>query len=184
MGAPGPYDTTPDPGASGIEFLVYESTEHFHQHLVEEGIPSYYDNYTFGTHSFPYWARDLRAFMKPMMSTFAHPRTPTTISYLSIDKAWTQWGWSVSLTRTTPQQFSSLQAAGPRGFTLQGSGTALVVTPPNYRPGARMRVRASGSAGSSTQILTVSRTRRLHIALPVSTGSGTGTVTVTIHLAR
>ncbi|MDQ1706468.1 MAG: hypothetical protein QOF18_2834 [Frankiaceae bacterium] len=40
-GAPGPYDSTPDPAASGIEFLVYESTRHFHPHLVEAGIPSF-----------------------------------------------------------------------------------------------------------------------------------------------
>src|SRR5206468_10762477 len=98
-GEPGPYDgTPPNAGAMGIEVLVHQSTQYFHQHLLEAHIPHYYDDYTNGTHSWGYWARDLRAFMQPMMAAFAHPTMPRTISYTSIDERWQQWGWSVSWT--------------------------------------------------------------------------------------
>src|SRR3954447_25415439 len=77
LGTPGPYDgTPPNPGAMGIEMLVHQSAQYFHQHLLEAGIPHFYDDYTEGTHSWGYWARDLRAFMKPMMAAFAHPSAP------------------------------------------------------------------------------------------------------------
>ncbi|MDQ1706467.1 MAG: hypothetical protein QOF18_2833, partial [Frankiaceae bacterium] len=95
--------------------------------------------------------------MKPMMATFGHPTRPRTISYRSIDPSWSQWGWSVSLTRTTTQQFSSLQEADASGFVLQGSGKAEVTTPPGYDPGARMRVHVSGAGTADTQVLTVNR---------------------------
>src|SRR3954454_11755418 len=84
-GTPGPYDDTPpNAGAVGIEALVHQSTQRFHEHLLEADIPHFYDDYTNGTHSWGYWARDLRAFMKPMMATFAHPVTPRVMRYGSI----------------------------------------------------------------------------------------------------
>jgi S-formylglutathione hydrolase FrmB len=140
VGAPGPYDESPDAGATGIEFLVHQSTKYFHEHLVDEGIAHHYDDYTYGTHSWPYWARDLRKFMKPMMTTFAHPRTPKTISYMSIDKRWSQWGWAVSFHRDADQQFSFLEHANARGFTLRGNGQATVTTAPYYAPGEPLRM--------------------------------------------
>lgn len=148
MGVNGPYDSGPDPAGSGIEFLVYESTQHFYDHLVAEHIPAYYDNYTYGTHSFPYWARDLKAYLPKMMADFAHPKSPKVISYTTIDKKWSQWGYSVSLDRSTDQEFSSLTNGTPRGFTFAGSGTATITTPADYRPGSDMQV--SVTVGSTT----------------------------------
>jgi hypothetical protein len=55
---------------------------------------------------------------------------------MSIDSSWQQWGWSVNIQRQRPQEFSWLDAAGPDGFTLAGTGTAQVVTPGFYAPGS------------------------------------------------
>ena len=169
-GIDGPYDTTPNPAGSGIEMAVYESTEHFHEHLVAEGIPSYYDDYVYGTHSFPYWARDLRAYVPMMMNDFAHPKSPATISYMSIDKEWSQWGYTVSMNRAATQEFSSLTNGTAAGFDFSGSGTATVTTPAQYSPGSNVDVTISGPEGEKTDQLAVSPDGRVTVVVPLGIG--------------
>jgi S-formylglutathione hydrolase FrmB len=185
LGAPGPYDATPpDPAAMGIEYLVHQSTQYFHQHLDEAGIPHFYDDYTNGTHSWGYWARDLREFMQPMMAAFADPTTPPSVSYTSIDKSWQQWGWSVSWTRATEQQFSTLGAATADGFTLSGDGDARVVTPASYAPGESLSVTVQPSTGAaSTSTLTAGGDGRLSLLLSLPDGPLASTATVHIRPA-
>ena len=87
-GAPGPYDpAAPNPGAAGIESLTHGSTISFVQRAQQLGVPVHLDDYVYGTHSWPYWARDLREYLGPLMGTFAHPPPPpASVSYQSIDK--------------------------------------------------------------------------------------------------
>lgn len=166
MGVNGPYDAGPDPAGSGIEALVYESTQHFYDHLVAAGIPAYYDNYVYGTHSFPYWARDLRDYVPRMMKDFAHPQAPQVVSYTSIDQKWSQWGYTVAWQRPQAQQFSTLGDGSRAGFVLSGTGTADVTTPPWYAPGSTMTVGVSGSATSTSTVL-VPADGRVRLHLPV-----------------
>ena len=185
LGVPGPYDDTPpDPTAVGIEMLVHQSTQRFHQHLLEEGIPHFYDDYTNGTHRFGYWARDLRAFMKPMMATFAHPSRPKRVSYTSIDKSWRQWGWTVSWRRSAAQQFSTLEKATGRGFALTGNGRAAVVTPPSYRPGAFAHVRLLLPSRTLIRTVRADRLGRLHLRLGLPDGLLPATAEVRIRPTR
>jgi S-formylglutathione hydrolase FrmB len=170
MGVDGPYDSSPNPAASGIEFATYESTQHFYDHLVAEGIPAFYDNYIFGTHSFPYWARDLRAYVPMMMNDFAHPQTPSVTSYMSIDKTWSQWGYTVSMDRSATQEFSALSDGTAGGFVFSGSGTATVTTPTQYQPGSEVSVAVNGPAGSTTQNLSVAPDGSVTIAIPLGSG--------------
>ena len=136
-GVPGPYDHPPNPGAMGIEALVGSSTDSFNMRAQEQGVPVHFDDYLYGTHSWPYWARDLGQYLVPLMQTFAHPApAPPTVSYQSVDRTWTQWGWTMSFQRTAAQDWSALAGAGPGGFSLSGTGTATVVTPAFYRPGS------------------------------------------------
>jgi S-formylglutathione hydrolase FrmB len=180
LGEPGPYDPTPpDPSAMGIEFLVHQSTQHFEQHLTEAGIPHFYDDYTAGTHSWGYWARDLRAFMQPMMAAFADPTAPSSTSYTSIDKSWEQWGWSVSWTRSAEQQFSTLDAGTADGFTLTGAGAAHVVTPAFYSPGEVLSVKVA-PPGSAPTVTTVTADQSGHLALDLSLPDGVVGSTVTV----
>ncbi|GAA2126160.1 alpha/beta hydrolase [Actinomadura napierensis] len=145
-GIPGPLDHgIPDPGAVGIEALAHQSTLSFHRRLQQLKIPSRFDDYTFGTHTFPYWARDLREEIGPLMRAFAAPsRPPARVSYASIDRTWTQWGWTISLVRRASREFSGLSDATSTGFTLKAGGTATVTTPPSYRPGARYIITVPG----------------------------------------
>ena len=166
-GAPGPYDPpVPNPGAAGIELATHGSTMSFVQRAQQEEVPVHVEDYTYGTHSWPYWARDLRDYLVPLMATFASPAAlPAAISYQSIDATWTQWGWSVTVERSAAQQFSALSGAGPDGFTLQGSGTAAVTTPPFYAPGAALAVTSSGPDGTSTMTAVTDAAGRLHLTV-------------------
>ncbi|HET7311086.1 MAG TPA: alpha/beta hydrolase family protein [Mycobacteriales bacterium] len=185
LGAPGPYDPTPpDPSAMGIEFLVHQSTQHFHQHLTEAGIPHFYDDYTDGTHSWGYWARDLRAFMAPMMAAFANPTTPDTISYTSIDQSWEQWGWSVSWARSAAQQFSTLDNARADGFSLTGAGDAHVVTPALYLPGETVTVTVQPSSGGSASTTTATADGSGRLALDLSFPDGASVSTSIVRIQR
>lgn len=201
-GAPGPFDPpVPNPGGVGIEALTHGSTISFVQRAQDQGVPVHLEDYVLGTHSWSYWARDLREYLGPLMATFAHPPALSpTVSYQSIDKTWSQWGWSVSLDRPSEQQFSYLTDAGPDGFTLQGTGVASVVTPARYPPHASATVTLIGAAGPSTQQVTVGPDGRLHLSVPLGgaevpaavggtavmgvptspVGSGTTTVTISV----
>ena len=199
-GAPGEYDPpVPNPAGAGIEALTHGSTISFVQRAQDQGVPVHLEDYVFGTHAWPYWARDLREYLGPLMATFAHPPALSpTVSYQSIDKTWSQWGWSVSLDRPAQQQFSHLTDAGPGGFTLQGTGVATVDTPAVYPPGAEATVTVFGVSGPSSQPVTVGSDGRLHLSVPLGSvpvpgavGSaavmgvptppvGSGTTTVTI----
>jgi S-formylglutathione hydrolase FrmB len=165
-GAPGPYDTgAPNAGASGIEFATHESTMGFVQRARELDVPVHLDDYTYGTHTWAYWARDLRAYLTPLVETFANPpAVPASVSYESVDQVWTQWGWLVSLQRRAAQQFSSLTNASVTGFTLQGAGNATVATPAFYDPGAVATI--TMSRGPMTTA-TADSSGRLHVTVPL-----------------
>lgn len=168
-GVDGPYDSSPDPAGSGIEAAVFVSTQHFYQHLVEAHIPASYDDYVYGTHSFPYWARDLRAYVPKLMAAFAHPTAPASIFYTTIDRTWSQWGYDVSLQRSAEQEFSALRDGSARGFTFTGSGSASVTTPAQYRPNERLFVTTT-AAGDSGRLMRADGAGRLHLVLPLGTG--------------
>ena len=165
-GQPGPYDpAVPNPAASGIELGTHESTEGFAERAQQEGVPFHLIDYTYGTHTWPYWARDLVEYLPHAMGTFARPpAVPHRISYESADSRWSQWAWSVVLHRGTAQQLSALTNADPDGFTLQGTGTAVVTTPPYYQPRSVAVITISGRPPMT---LTADSAGRLEATVPL-----------------
>lgn len=180
-GLPGPLDPpAPDPAAIGIEALTHTSTVSFHRRLQDLKIPSRYTDYVFGTHIFPYWARDLRQHIDPLMRTFAAPPPPPAkTSYRSIDRTWTQWGWTVSLDRRKAREFSALSDASKAGFTLRASGTATVTTPASYRPGTRVVVGVTQGWTHRVIKTTAGPHGRITITLPRAHGVATTRVSIT-----
>jgi diacylglycerol O-acyltransferase / trehalose O-mycolyltransferase len=68
-GVPGPLDSNKlnfDP----VEEQVHEMSVAFHQRLAALGIPHIWNDYGPGTHSWPYWQRDLAEAMPSMMRSF------------------------------------------------------------------------------------------------------------------
>jgi hypothetical protein len=105
------------------------------------------------------------------MATFARPaRPPARVTYRAIEPAYRVYGWSVRVRRPA-LEFSELRGASRRGFTLRGSGTAGVVTPPVFAAGERLRVRVRDHRGLRTSTLRADRAGRLRIALTLGPGN-------------
>ncbi|KRC65200.1 hypothetical protein ASE12_10735 [Aeromicrobium sp. Root236] len=175
-GLPGQLDTLQSGlSISGnvIETLTHLSTLAFHRHLDQAGIAHHLDNYVFGTHSFPYWAQDLREYLPRLMDRFAHPSTPTVITYASTAKAYAQWDWGVAVHRITAERLTTLAKASAAGFSFTGADAATVVTPPLFPPGTTRSVRIKRNLATSTVIATADATGRLKIEVP-----GTSNVTI------
>ena len=67
-GQPGPLDPPGRP-FDLIENGVETMSVSLHQRLLSLGIPHVWDDYGPGTHSWPYWQRDLREALPSMMAT-------------------------------------------------------------------------------------------------------------------
>ena len=138
----GPGGDTGDPVESG----VHQQSTSFHDRLAALGIPHLWNDYGAGGHAWYYWNRDLTQILPRLMEVYRHPaRLPVPFDYASISPDYAVYGWSVRITRPAIE-FSHLNGAGPRGFTLRGSGRALVRTARYYRPGARLAVTLTDGA--------------------------------------
>jgi S-formylglutathione hydrolase FrmB len=167
-GQPGPLDSgSPNLGAMAIEGGVGQLTQYFHDRLEALGIPSFYDAYGPGTHSWPYWTRDLQQSIDPLMADFAHPpATPARITYMAADAGYSVFGWRVAMHRTA-EEFSTLEDADANGFALAGSGSAGVVTAPLFVPGARYAITLLGDTTSRSLTMTADPGGRLHVDVPL-----------------
>jgi hypothetical protein len=166
-GRPGPLDSGPNPPGAAIESGVHTLSGLFEQEVLERGIPIDYRDYGPGTHAWPYWARDLRDVIGPLMTELTDPhRPPAYVQYTSADDHWTQWGWSVRLERNA-KELSRLEHAGRDGFTLAGSGIGHVVTPRFYKPGSRATARLRGPIVDRTLRLRVGGRGRLRLRVPL-----------------
>jgi S-formylglutathione hydrolase FrmB len=172
-GAAGPLDPA-GTGASVIEAGVHELTRLFHQRLSSLGIRSLYDDYGPGTHSWPYWARDLRQSIGPIVKAFEHPAgVPPRFDFTAGEGSYSVYGWHVVLHRAA-EQLSTLAGAGAGGFALHGSGSATVTTPPDYRAGASYVV----TVRSRRISMTVGASGSLTIDVPLGPHVSTSRVTI------
>jgi hypothetical protein len=171
-GAPGPLDTTPvNLEGSLIEAIVGYDTEDFHNRLVALGIPSFYDDYGPGTHSWPYWSRDLQQSIGVIMADFAHPPpAPAQVTYTTADSDYSVYDWQVTMDRPATE-FSTLEDASSGGFALAGSGSGSVTTPPSYQPGAPYSVTLQGERVRASLSCLADHQGRLHLRVPLGPGN-------------
>jgi S-formylglutathione hydrolase FrmB len=162
-GQPGPLEETPEAVGMSVEALVHEDNVHFHERLAELAIPVTYDDYGPGTHSWPYWARDLRWTIGDVMANFKHPPAePRRVNYTIADPEYSVFGWTVSMHRAA-EEFSTLGDANRRGFALSGSGSATVTTPPIFTPAASYRIEEQQQEGSTQGVVQADPDGRLRI---------------------
>lgn len=180
-GEPGPLDdpAAPNPAGTGIEQFTYRSTLFFAEAADAEEVPYELVDYGAGTHTWPYWARDLREWLPGLERLLeSRPAAPRTVSYRSIERRWAQWGWHVAVDRDALHAWSGLAAADRRGFTLSG-GPARVVTPAVHRPGTAYDVVHAGGSGPAAVVAD----RRGRLRLDV-VPDGPGPVRVTLSPRR
>jgi S-formylglutathione hydrolase FrmB len=179
-GEPGPLDPSlvPDPNnvggslssdggvaaAAATEMEIWQMTKSFVKALNAAGIPHTDYFYGAGTHSWPYWQRDLKDFLVWLQPYIGHPLpAPRTFSYRTADASFSAWGWRFTITDRAVTEFVYLSGVGRRGLTALGSGTLNVTTPPRYRPDAVYAV----DAGGVQQLITASADRRLSFSVDI-----------------
>jgi hypothetical protein len=158
----------PNAGAIAIEGAVSTDNQYFHTRLTALGIkPVVYDPYGDGTHSWPYWARDLRWSIGDIMSDFEHPAAnPTSFSYESGLPSYSIYGWRVAMDRKVAE-FSTIAPTGTTAFTLAGSGSGTVITPAVYKRYANYRVTIRSQSKTTTQVYDTGSGRTLTITVPL-----------------
>jgi S-formylglutathione hydrolase FrmB len=156
-GEPGPFDTSPFPDP--IEAGVHQMSSSLHQRLTALNIAHVFDDYGPGTHSWPYWHRDLVTDLPRLMAAFSHPRAaPSPFTYRAAEASFSVYGWRVRMHRTA-MEFAQLAGASRAGFALRGSGTADVWTPGLYPGRSSCRVTVRGARSRPR----VGRNGRLHL---------------------
>jgi S-formylglutathione hydrolase FrmB len=160
-GGPPPGElAAPDP----IEIAVHDMSLSLHRRLDALDIPHVFDDYGPGTHSWSYWQRDLRLELPRLMTAFDRaPAAPGPVTYTSIEPQFEVHGWRVTIDRARTE-FATLAGADVYGFTLRGSGSGEVTTPPRYGTGSAHTVTVDGGAART---LRADAEGRLHIAVPL-----------------
>jgi S-formylglutathione hydrolase FrmB len=116
-----------------IEDLVHRENVSLHERLAELRIDHVWDDYGPGQHEWPYWSRGLKQTLPWLMGVLADPPAPPErVTFTAAEPAYRAYGWRVSFQRSE-LEFSTLRDARRGGFTLEGRGRGLVVTPPVYR---------------------------------------------------
>ncbi len=152
------------------------------RHLRQAKIPFHDNDYGHGTHTWPYWARDLRTSIKVLMKRFHHPAPrPATIDDKSVSQSWSQWSWRVRIKRKARQEFSELSRANVHGFRIEGSCTATTETPELLAPASYYKVRIGSGR---TKTLTTNLFGQLKVVVPVGKSARTVAVRISTHHRR
>jgi S-formylglutathione hydrolase FrmB len=168
---PSPRGVTHRDSLTMFESLTTAQDKALHQVLMKLGIKSTLDDYGPGIHYWIYWARDLKWNLPAIMKDFAHPvLDPASFTFKTATPSYSIFGWKVAVTRPATE-FTSIERARSGGFTLTGSGSAVVTTPDRYRAGARYRVAMSGSHVHRTVSITAGKAGSLQIAVPLGPGN-------------
>ena len=162
--AGGPYGGGP---ADPLEIAVHDMGVSFHERLAALRIPHVWDDYGAGGHTWPYWVRGLGQTLPSLTETFADPpRRPAPFTFTAVEPSYAAHGWRVSLERPV-LEFSRLANASRRGFTLEGSGRALVRTARLFRPGRSYSAVLRGDFGARRRKLRAGRLGRLRLRVPL-----------------
>ena len=154
-----------------IEFVCHQMNVALHQRLRQLRIPHVWDDYGPGSHTWPYWRRELGESLPFIMRAFQRPRRrESTFSHRAIEPSYRIWGWRVAIKRPA-LEFSELRRAGRKGFALRGSGTATVTTARLFRAGARVRAQLRSARGKSRRELVADRAGRLTVRLRLGRGN-------------
>ena len=123
-----------------LEAGVHRNSVSLHRRLKALRIPHTWDDYGPGTHTWPYWARDLRRSLPQQLAVLRHPPAPPgRVTYRSARPTYRVFGWRVAWKRDG-LAFTRLVRARRRGFVLEGSGKATVRTRPGHPKGSTVTV--------------------------------------------
>lgn len=127
----GEFNSRPDP----VELYVHQQSVNLHDRLIALGKSHVWEDYGAGSHEWTYWQRDFLRTLPDFLDEFTRPALKDpAFTYKSIEPDYSVYGWRVQLERPVVE-FSTF-AAKPDGFSLTGTGKAVVTTAARYTPGA------------------------------------------------
>lgn len=148
--------------AAATEMEIWDMTKSFVKALNAAGIPHTDYFYGPGTHSWPYWRRDLRRFLAWLAPYIGHPvPAPRAFSYRTANTAFSAWDWRFAISDRDVREFAYLTDVRRGGLDARGSGTLTVTTPPLYAPGQRYAV----DVDARREVVRSDRTGRLHFSV-------------------
>jgi S-formylglutathione hydrolase FrmB len=146
-GQPGPLDpplALPD----AVESTIWSMNQALDASLNTAGVGHTNDFYGPGTHTWPYWTRELGRFLTWLAPTAGTPvSAPGGFALRSARPSFGAWGWTFTAHRNV-EEFAYLTGVGPGGLTATGSGTLDVTTAAVYHPGAIYALRIGATKGS------------------------------------
>ena len=90
-----------------------------HDRLTALGIAHEWDDYGPGTHTWPYWTRDLKETLPGFLAVLRNPPgPPAKVTYVSAEPTYSVFGWRVAWEREE-LAFTRLASASRRGFVLK-----------------------------------------------------------------
>lgn len=114
-----------------VEGGVYMASVDLHNALDALGIPHLWGDYGPGCHTPPNFTRELVDTFAVFARDFAHPTPrPKTFDYESIEPSFDVYRWRVRTDPDRALEFIQMRDVSRKGFTLVGSGTTKVTTPP------------------------------------------------------
>jgi S-formylglutathione hydrolase FrmB len=128
------------------EYEIRAMNENFDAALTAAQVP-HEVHFREGTHTWPFWRADLRQVIPWLMDRFGAPvAPPDPFSFRAIARSFGAFGWRFEAAKAV-QEFTYLDGISSAGFTITGSGTVHVDTPPVYEPGAAYTVGTAGADG-------------------------------------
>ncbi|XVQ06820.1 alpha/beta hydrolase [Spirillospora sp. CA-255316] len=152
------------------EITISECTESVHKRLDQLGIRHRFTIYPGLGHTWENFRRSFSDWLPHLMKAFSRRTAPRSFTVASISPQFTRYGWSVDVQRKVIE-FSALEVAGSRDFTMIGSGSATVVTPPIGRPRAHYRVIIHSRNHRSTLWISACSEGRLTVPVPLGPGN-------------
>ena len=135
-------------GGCGLESgIILPETMSLHNALVGQGIPHRFTAYDWGCHTPAMFRQEIAETLPRLTEVFAkNTPAPTTFDYRSIAPKFSVFGWSTVVDQNRAVEFMDLRDVSSTGFTITGSGTTQITTPPIFRGNKTVTVLINGQA--------------------------------------
>lgn len=138
--------------------IIEPETRSAHQRLVDLGIPHLFEVYDWGCHSPELIQQEIVDSLPRFEQDVA---APASFDFRSIDPRFDVFGWQVTADERRALEFIDLHDVSRSGFTITGSGSTRVTTPPFFRGSAPVTVVVDGKPS----LITPGRDGRLSIVV-------------------
>ncbi len=124
----GPANCTVEAG------IIEPESRSLHNTLVGLGVPHKYAPYNWGCHTPVMFKQQITETLPRFAEVFArNTPEPPTFDYRSIEPTFELFDWTVAVDPNRATEFLDLRNVSDTGFTITGSGTTRITTPPIFR---------------------------------------------------